>query len=72
MHNILDSLFAWKLYTTNFCIEFQITLKFMRGQCHGQRQSLTVQLNSKSVRRTDLYTKVCTDLDLRENPVNYC
>ena len=33
----------------------------MRGQCHGQRQSLTVQLNSRLVRRIELYTKVCSD-----------
>ena len=32
----------------------------MRGQCNGQRKSLTVQLNSRPVRRIELYTKVCT------------
>ena len=35
-----------KLYSTNFCTQFRITLKSMRSQCHGQRKSLNVQLNS--------------------------
>ena len=34
----------------------------MKNQCHGQRKSLTVQLNSRRVRRIELYTKVCTDM----------
>ena len=33
----------------------------MRRQCHGQRKSLYVQLNLRPVRRTELYTKVCTE-----------
>ena len=33
----------------------------MRSQCHRQRKSLTVQLNSRPMRRTELYTKVCPD-----------
>ena len=44
---------------TNFCIQFQIILKSMRSQCHGQRKSLTVQLISTPVRRIELHTKVC-------------
>ena len=33
----------------------------MRSQCHGQRTSLIVKLNSRPVRRIELYTKVCTE-----------
>ena len=33
----------------------------MRSQCHGQRTSLIVQLNSRPVRRIELHTKVCTE-----------
>ena len=33
----------------------------MRSQWHGQRKSLTMQLNSRPVRRIELYTKVCTE-----------
>ena len=45
---------------TNFCIQFRITLKSMRSQCHGQNKSLTVQHNSRRVMRIASYTKVCT------------
>ena len=34
----------------------------MRSHCPGQRQSLTVQLNLRPVRRIELYTKLCTGL----------
>ena len=43
----------------HMAIQFQIILKSMRSQCHGQRKSLTVQLISTPVRRIELYTKVC-------------
>ena len=33
----------------------------MGSQCHVQRRSLTMQLNSMPVRRIELFTKVCTD-----------
>ena len=33
----------------------------MRSQRHGQRKSLTVHLNSRPVRRIELYTKVWTN-----------
>ena len=33
----------------------------MRSQCHGQRTSLIVQLNSRPVRRIELHTKVGTE-----------
>ena len=46
---------------TNFCIQFRITLKFMRNQFHGQRKSLTVQLNLWPVMRIEFYTKVWND-----------
>ena len=32
----------------------------MTSQCHGQRNSLTVQLNARPVRRIELNRKVCT------------
>ena len=47
---------------TNFCIQFRITLKSMRSQCHRQRKFLNMLLNLRPVRRIELYTKVCTDL----------
>ena len=46
---------------TNFCIQFRITLKLMRNQFHGQRKSLTVQLNLWPVMRIEFYTKVWND-----------
>ena len=48
---------------TNFCIQFRITLKSMRSQCHGQRESLNVQLNSRPVIRIE-NRKVCTASEL--------
>ena len=46
-------------FSTNFCIQFQITLKSMRRQCCGQIRSLIVQLDLRPMRRIELYTKVC-------------
>ena len=52
-----------RIYTTQtFFTQFWVTLNFMRGKCPGQRKSLTVHLNSRPVRRMELYTKVCTAL----------
>ena len=50
------------LYGTRKWIQARATLKSMKNQCHGQRKSLTVQLNSRPVRRIELYTKICTDM----------
>ena len=47
-------------FNTDFCIQFRITLKSIRSQCHGQRKTLNMQLNLRSVRRIELNTKVCT------------
>ena len=33
----------------------------MSRQCHGQRKSITLQLNLRLVRRIELCMKVCTD-----------
>ena len=43
---------------TSFCIQFLIKLKSMRSQCSGQRKCLTVQLNSRPVRRIRFYAKI--------------
>ena len=48
------------LFNTDFCIQFRITLKSIRSQCHGQRKTLNMQLNLRPVRRIELNTKVCT------------
>ena len=34
----------------------------MRNQCCGQRKSLNAQLNSRLVRRIELYTKFCNEV----------
>ena len=52
-------------HNTFFDIQFRITLKSMRNHCHGQRKSITVQLNLKPVRRIELCTKVRTDTLLK-------
>ena len=51
--------FKWH-YITKFCIQFRITLQSMSSRWQWQRKSLTVQLNSRPVRRIELYMKVCT------------
>ena len=40
-------------------VSFANLVKSVRNQCHGQRKSLTVLLNSRPSRRIELYTKVC-------------
>ena len=50
--------FLYDTNNTNFCIHFVITLKSMRRQCHRQRKSLTMQLNSRPVGRVELCMKV--------------
>ena len=52
---------------TNPCIQFRITLESMRSQCHGQRKSFTMQLNSRWVRRIELYTNVCTESEYKSS-----
>ena len=44
-------------FNTRICIHFRITLRSMRSKCDGQRKSLTVQLNSRPVRRIELIRK---------------
>ena len=39
----------YSLINTNFCVQFRITLKSTRSQCHGRRKSLIMQLNSRPV-----------------------
>ena len=46
---------------TNFCLQFQITLRSVGSQWHGQRKSLTVQSNLRPMSGINLYTKVCTE-----------
>ena len=43
----------------SFCVQFRITLKSKSSQHRGRRTSFTVQLNSRPVRRIELYSKVC-------------
>ena len=59
--------FLWWLFeienshNTIFCIQFRITLKPMGSMYQRQRKSLSIQLNSRSVRRTQLYMEFCTE-----------
>ena len=39
---------------TSFCLQFCIQLMSLRSHCHGERKSLTMQLNSWLVRRIEL------------------
>ena len=48
---------------TRNCTRFRITLKSMGSKCDGQRKSLTVQLNSRPVRRTELVRFSCSGED---------
>ena len=47
------------IITRNFT-QFRITLRSMGSKCHGQRKSLTVQLNSRLVRRKELVRFSCS------------
>ena len=51
-----------KFVITRNCTQFRITLRSMGSKCDGQRKSLTVQLNSRPVRRTELVRFSCSEL----------
>ena len=54
----LDSTGTLTTFNTKFCMQVSITMKSMSNQCHGKRKFLTMQFNSKPVRRIEMYTKV--------------
>ena len=47
-HNLHADLNGTFPNNTNFCIQFRITLKSMRSQCLGQRNSLDIQPKFKA------------------------
>ena len=61
-------------FNTNFCtcIQFRITLKSMKSQCHGQRKSHSMQLNSRPVSRTEFYTIVSFGSVIIKYKVSMC
>ena len=66
----------WQIHKTEIIIFQQhrwwavITLESMRNQCRVQRKFLIVQLNSRPVRRIELYPKVCNDRVLERHMVS--
>ena len=55
---------------TRNCMQFRITVRSMGIKCDGQRNSLTVQLNLRLVRRTELVRFSCSDIRLISFPTH--